>query len=504
MEFLQFTDRRISMAEVLASIRPPVARPDTATTNEDSRVTFNLLSNDSDPDGDALSVLTVNPTGLKGSVGLGANGAVTYTPGAEHQALGAGETAVETFTYLVQDAGLNTATGTATVTVTGVNDAPRAAADSFTMGEDEGALDVTARLLANDRDPDRTDTLTISAVGNSSSGAAVTLSADGKVTYDPGALFQWLGAGETATDTFHYTVRDTFGAQSHATATVTIQGAADREGPVLQLMIMEDEVSENLLDHLIEALGVIRVTGVSTQGTLGDVVLSGDGDELRFSAENLDMLLADSTTVTRFGWTGVTAAGVVKSGSFEVRVGGEYDPVTAVPDSVAATEGQSTGNLWTTLLSNDIDPETTVQSRWIVGVDTTGTAGTVQYDKEARSLVYVAPELAPGETLTDTFRYTAHDSFSPSGSETSAVVTVTVTGGPNGAATVTVEAGPVGGDFEGFDFSMAVVDEETTPLAGEDASLVLSEPLLDAGASFTHHEATFPGLGSDVADGLVI
>src|SRR5262249_45847692 len=47
---------------------------------------------------------------------------------------------------------------------------------------------------------------------------------DGTFTYDPNGAFDSLGAGQTATDTFTYTVDDGHGGMSTATATITITG----------------------------------------------------------------------------------------------------------------------------------------------------------------------------------------------------------------------------------------------------------------------------------------
>jgi VCBS repeat-containing protein len=57
--------------------------------------------------------------------------------------------------------------------------------------------------------------------------AGVTLNPDGTFDYDPGGRFEWLAGGESATDTFSYTVTDNHGAQATATATVEIVGAND-------------------------------------------------------------------------------------------------------------------------------------------------------------------------------------------------------------------------------------------------------------------------------------
>ena len=50
---------------------------------------------------------------------------------------------------------------------------------------------------------------------------------DGTFSYDPNGQFDSLGLGQTATDTFAYTVADNHGASSTATATVTVIGQND-------------------------------------------------------------------------------------------------------------------------------------------------------------------------------------------------------------------------------------------------------------------------------------
>ncbi|MEK6685790.1 MAG: VCBS domain-containing protein [Pseudomonadota bacterium] len=59
------------------------------------------------------------------------------------------------------------------------------------------------------------------------SGAIITMNEDGTVNYNAGDVFQHLGEGDTATDTFSYTVRMANGALSTASVTVTIQGVND-------------------------------------------------------------------------------------------------------------------------------------------------------------------------------------------------------------------------------------------------------------------------------------
>jgi VCBS repeat-containing protein len=124
----------------------PTAVNDVNTTTEDGSVPAaapGVLVNDTDPEGGALTVGTVN--GLAANVGipimlprgscssalpcpsvvLHANGSYIYGPGFVFQSLGAGQTDSDTFTYTVQDsAAAQSNTATVTITITGINDAP--------------------------------------------------------------------------------------------------------------------------------------------------------------------------------------------------------------------------------------------------------------------------------------------------------------------------------------------------------------------------------------------
>ncbi|WP_169736126.1 Ig-like domain-containing protein, partial [Roseomonas gilardii] len=95
----------------------PAAVADRAAVSEDGvlQATGNVLSNDTDADGDTLTVTAVNGlaagvgtaiAGTYGSLVLGANGQYTYVLAnsqANVQALAAGQTVTETFTYTVSD-----------------------------------------------------------------------------------------------------------------------------------------------------------------------------------------------------------------------------------------------------------------------------------------------------------------------------------------------------------------------------------------------------------------
>ena len=119
-----------------------------------------------------------------------------------------------------------TDTATVTVTVTGVNDDPDAIDDTAGVGEDD-TTPTTIDLTANDTDVEGDDVeiLTIDTTGTQ---GTVTVNADNDtVDYDPNGAFESLGGGETAIDTFTYTVTDGNGGTDTATVTVTVTGAND-------------------------------------------------------------------------------------------------------------------------------------------------------------------------------------------------------------------------------------------------------------------------------------
>jgi VCBS repeat-containing protein len=93
--------------------------------------------------------------------------------------------------------------------------------DSASTNEDETA---TLDVLAGASDPDAGDTLSVSALDAGATTGTVTLNADGTITYDPAGRFDALTDGETAEDTFAYTLADGHGGTATQTVTVTING----------------------------------------------------------------------------------------------------------------------------------------------------------------------------------------------------------------------------------------------------------------------------------------
>ncbi len=198
---------------------PPVAFDDFANTNENIPVVIDVLTNDSDPDGN-LVPSSVTVTGGPSNGGTSVNvttGAVTYTPDL-------GFVGVDIFTYTVEDdSGAVSNTATVTVTVNVVNDPPVAFDDFANTNED---IPVVIDVLTNDSDPDgNLVPSSVTVTGGPSNGGTSVNVTTGEVTYSPNAEYN-------GTDIFTYTVEDDSGAISN-TATVTVTIRSINDPPVL-------------------------------------------------------------------------------------------------------------------------------------------------------------------------------------------------------------------------------------------------------------------------------
>ena len=93
------------------------------TTDENTTIDIDVLANDSDPEGDSLTIHSVDDTNTQGSVNINNDATVNYDPDGKFDYLKLGETATDTFEYTITDGEL-TDTATVTMTIEGVNDAP--------------------------------------------------------------------------------------------------------------------------------------------------------------------------------------------------------------------------------------------------------------------------------------------------------------------------------------------------------------------------------------------
>ncbi|NFV79014.1 tandem-95 repeat protein, partial [Magnetospirillum aberrantis] len=172
-----------------------------------------LLANDSDVDGDSLTITGVaNPS--TGTVSLDENGNVVFTP--ENGFVG-----TATFEYTVSDGHGGTSTATVTVEVEAGNEDPTAAAVSVSGAESTTSevTTVTGSLAASDADG---DTLSYSVVndGTAHSGT-LTIDENGNFTYTAKDS-DWDG-----TETFTVQVSDGNGGSVEVPVTITVTPMAD-------------------------------------------------------------------------------------------------------------------------------------------------------------------------------------------------------------------------------------------------------------------------------------
>lgn len=411
---------------------PPVARDDTATTEENVSVRIPVLENDTDPDdGDSVAISSITPPG-RGSVSINLDGSLQFAPGTDFDYLAEGETTTETFSYHITDGSGATATATATITITGTNDGPTAIDDTGSTDQDTAT---TIDVLDNDTDPDTSDSLTIIGVDQPDRGS-VSINASNELVFDPGDDFDDLDDGQSATVTFDYTISDGNGGTDTATVTVTVDGAEDPtvtnpdsattdEGSPVTIDVLDNDSDPDTNDNPLTIASVSDPAKGATSIVANEVVFDPGGD---FE----DLAVGESETVT---FTYETNTGAIET--VTVTVTGTNDDPTAVDDAESVTQGGSTnidllgaGDS----LSADSDPDGDTLT--VIQVDgriaggtlilTSGAALTLLADGTADYTPNGAFDyLDNGESTTDSFTYVVSDG---NGGTDTATVTVVVNG----------------------------------------------------------------------------
>jgi len=418
VERLVFADAVIDLTQNNA----PIAFNDTASTDEDSSVSGNVLANDFDWEGDPMTATPGTFNGVYGTLTLNSDGTYTYTPYASTQSLALGQNVTDSFTYTVSDGSLSD-TGTLTVTIAGRNDAPVANPDAASTGENSP---VSIDVLANDTDVDNGAVLTVTAASAPAGQGSASVVAN-QVVFDPGTDFDHLDSGESADVVVSYTISDEHGATSSSTVTITVNGAND--APVANddaASTTEDSaVSGNVLandtDVDVEALTVANPgTYVGAYGTL---TLAADGSYTyapNAAAQGLD---DGESAQDVFAYTASDGT-ASDSATLTVTVNGANDAPVA-NDDAASTDEDSAG-VSGNVLANDTDVDGETLSVASPGTYV-GTYGTLTIAADG-SYTYTpgagAQALDVGESAQDVFSYDASDGTA---SDT-ATLTVTVTG----------------------------------------------------------------------------
>ena len=204
----------------------PTAQDDAFIAQEHGVETLgNVLENDGDPEGDALSMVAITTAGDNGGVfSVGEDGALSFDPDGAFDDLAPGESRTTSFIYDANDASGGRSSATVSVTVYGSNDNPVAADDTFTVLAAGGAT-ALGNLLANDTDAEN-DTLSMDAIDGAagSNGGRFSVSAEGDLVFDANGEFDDLTEGQSRDTTFSYFVNDGQGGNAVGTVTVTVSG----------------------------------------------------------------------------------------------------------------------------------------------------------------------------------------------------------------------------------------------------------------------------------------
>ncbi|HCM0813590.1 TPA: tandem-95 repeat protein, partial [Vibrio parahaemolyticus] len=214
----------------------PNAENDVITTEEDTAVTIGVLVNDSDVEGDALSIQSASVPKEQGTVEV-VDGKLVFTPAENFN----GEA---TISYIVTDGDL-TDEAKVSVTVTPVNDSPVAVDDTTSIQEDTA---VTIDVLTNDTDVDG-DKLSIESASVPKEQGTVEV-VDGKLVFTPAENFN--GDAEIT-----YTVTDGE-LTDEAKVTVTVNPVNDM--PTIKVDAVESITEDAVSTDTVLATLTVRDT----------------------------------------------------------------------------------------------------------------------------------------------------------------------------------------------------------------------------------------------------
>ena len=431
---------------------------------------------DNSADGIASDTLSFIPqiarAGAYGTLTLNADGTYVYTLNntlGSVQALGAGETLTDVLTYTVTDGKGGTASNTLTVTITGTNDAPVVAAATATVAEDTRTT--ASGTLPAPQDIDAHDTVSfIPKTGEAGRYGTLTLNADGTYTYvlnNNLAAVQGLGVGDTLSEVFLYTVKDSHGAVGNNTLTITIQGTNDAPtaspggGSVKEdsVLTASGRLAATDPDNTLDGAGsdaLAYTPKVAQAGLYGTLTLNADGTwlyALNNSLGAVQGLTTGETLTDTFTYTVTDNHGAASTGTLTITVNGANDPPLTTPATVQVAEDAATVASGT--LPAPSDPDNTqdgVISDILSFVPATvqGIYGTLVMDAAGRytytlnNSLAVVQRLGVGETLQEVFSYAVQDQH---GGISTNTLTVTVNG-TNDAPTVAAAAASVTEDAQ--------------------------------------------------------
>ncbi|WP_420784801.1 tandem-95 repeat protein [Vibrio parahaemolyticus] len=304
----------------------PVAKDDIATTQEDTAVTIDVLPNDTDVDGDKLSIESVSVPKEQGTVEV-VDGKLVFTPAENFN----GDAEI---TYTVTDGAL-TDQATVKVTVNAVNDTPVVESNIADQTLAEDFTPYTIDLNTAFSDVDNVDgELTFSVSGNSNIQVAIV---NGIATITPTA--DWNGS-----ETLTFTATDPSGESVSQTVNFTVTPVADIEADKTTVVEDTPTIIKVLGNDTFEGKDKVVSLDAENGPKNGTIIVNNDGTVTYTPDDNY--VGKDTFTYV------VTSGGVSESTTVEVNV----TPVNDAPvakDDIATTQEDTAVTI--DVLPNDSD-----------------------------------------------------------------------------------------------------------------------------------------------------
>ena len=376
----------------------PTAADDSASTDEDTLLTANVLANDTDPDGNPLTAVQESAPS-HGTLTFNSNGSFIYTPNTNYNG-------PDSFTYKANDGTVDSNTATVNINVTAVDDNPVALNDTKTVAEDDAATTINVR--SNDIDVDG-GTKSIQSVTQPANGTVAITNNGADLTYKPNADYC---NGGTPTDDFNYTLNG--GSTAKVAVTVTCvndvpkadaQSVTTNEDTAKQITLTGTDADGNSLTYSV-------VSG-PTHGTL-----SGTGANQTYTP-NADYNGPDSFTYKANDATAFNTATV------SITVNAVNDAPVANPDTKTTDEDTPLTFPSSDLVSNDDEGAANESTQTLTVKEVSGgTHGTVSLGTDGN--ITFTPEANFSGQATFDYRVCDNGSPTPKCSVQTATVNVTI------------------------------------------------------------------------------